>query len=199
MALLAPLVVNRKGFYTDLAKWARGKGVSHLRVDGEWLPTERWPRLDRFREHTIELPVAELKVDAGERGRACATRSRRRRTRARAWCTLLAGGWGAAEVAGVLDQARLPFVRRAASRSSTRASSPTTRKHGWCPACYGTGVKLEGVDWNDERAKTGTEDHVLDSWVEWLRARGGLPGVRGQAPEPRGAGRALPRPVDRRR
>ena len=27
ITLLAPLVVNRKGVYTDLAKWARGKGT----------------------------------------------------------------------------------------------------------------------------------------------------------------------------
>jgi excinuclease ABC subunit A len=41
-------------------------------------------------------------------------------------------------------------------------------KHGWCPECYGTGLKLTGVEWDEEREKTGTEDHVLDSWIEWL-------------------------------
>src|SRR6476646_7444661 len=60
VAILAPLVINRKGFYADLAKWALGKAVSHLRVDGEYLPVKGWPRLDRFREHTIELPVGEV-------------------------------------------------------------------------------------------------------------------------------------------
>ena len=64
--LLAPLVVARKGYYTDLAKWAAGKGYAELRVDGERLPTARWPRLDRFREHTIELPV----ISVQEIGRA---------------------------------------------------------------------------------------------------------------------------------
>ena len=43
VGLLAPLVVNRKGYYTDLAKWARGKGYGALRVDGEFLPTAKWP------------------------------------------------------------------------------------------------------------------------------------------------------------
>ncbi|MFY8121113.1 MAG: excinuclease ABC subunit A, partial [Burkholderiaceae bacterium] len=65
IGLLAPLVVNRKGLYTDLAKWANNKGYTQLRVDGQWLPTARWPRLDRFREHTIELPVADLVVGPG--------------------------------------------------------------------------------------------------------------------------------------
>ena len=40
IGLLAPLVTARKGFYTDLAKWARGKGHSHLRVDGAFLLTQ---------------------------------------------------------------------------------------------------------------------------------------------------------------
>jgi excinuclease ABC subunit A len=37
--LLAPLVVARKGYYTDLAKWALAKGYPELRVDGEMRPT----------------------------------------------------------------------------------------------------------------------------------------------------------------
>jgi excinuclease ABC subunit A len=41
-------------------------------------------------------------------------------------------------------------------------------KHGWCAACYGTGLNIEDVEWTDERARTGAEDNVLDSWIEWL-------------------------------
>ncbi|HEX5127875.1 MAG TPA: excinuclease ABC subunit UvrA, partial [Rhodocyclaceae bacterium] len=66
IGLLAPLVVNRKGLYTDLAKWAKNKGYSHLRVDGEFLPVAPWPRLDRFKEHNIELPVADVVVSADD-------------------------------------------------------------------------------------------------------------------------------------
>ena len=33
-----------------------------LRVDGVLTPTDAWPRLDRFKVHDIELPVAELDV-----------------------------------------------------------------------------------------------------------------------------------------
>src|SRR5690606_28444391 len=50
------------GYYTDLAEWARNKGYASLRVDGTDLPTDAWPRLDRFKEHDIELPVAEVAV-----------------------------------------------------------------------------------------------------------------------------------------
>ena len=77
IALLAPLVIGRKGYYTELADWASSRGYPTLRVDGVATPTERWPRLDRFKEHNIELPVAEIDVDSGRR----ATSSRRRSTR----------------------------------------------------------------------------------------------------------------------
>src|SRR5204863_4831863 len=52
--VLAPLVTARKGYYTDLAKWAFTKGVHFLRVDGAPTPTAKWPRLARFKEHNIE-------------------------------------------------------------------------------------------------------------------------------------------------
>ncbi|HOZ94351.1 MAG TPA: excinuclease ABC subunit A, partial [Ottowia sp.] len=65
IGLLAPLVVARKGVYTELADWARPRGFTHLRVDGEFLPTTGFPRIDRFKEHTIELPVMSLPVSPG--------------------------------------------------------------------------------------------------------------------------------------
>ena len=49
------LVVARKGYYTDLAKWANNRGIEQLRVDGELLPTANWPRLDRFVEHDAPI------------------------------------------------------------------------------------------------------------------------------------------------
>jgi len=184
IGLLAPLVVNRKGVYTDLAKWAAGKGYSHLRVDGAFLPVEPFPRIDRFKEHTIELPVADLKVTpANERAL--------REALARA----IELGKGMVHVLADLDALmraaaqgrkrgaeRVELVLREQTFSTLRACPSCARsfaeldprlfsynsKHGWCAACYGTGLALERVEWSDERARTGTEDHVLDSWIDWL-------------------------------
>ncbi len=64
VGLLAPLVVNRKGLYTDLARWAKLRGHTHLRVDGEFVSVNPWPRLDRFKEHTLELPVGDIVINA---------------------------------------------------------------------------------------------------------------------------------------
>jgi excinuclease ABC subunit A len=57
-------------------------------------------------------------------------------------------------------------------------------KHGWCPACYGTGLAIDEVEWSEERARTGAQDHVLDSWIEWLEV---------DEPCPQCAGRRLNR------
>ena len=39
VSVFAPLIVSRKGYYTDLAKWAGNRGFEHLRVDGELIST----------------------------------------------------------------------------------------------------------------------------------------------------------------
>ena len=182
IALLAPLVTNRKGFYTDLAKWALAKAVSHLRVDGEYMPTKGWPRLDRFREHTIELPVAEVVVQP----------ENERRLRAAVEAALEAGkgvlhvccgGWGDREVQVYSVKRACPSCGRSFGELDPRLFSYNS-KHGWCPACFGTGVKLENVEWDEERAKTGTEDHVLDSWVEWLELDEACPACDGKRLKP---------------
>ncbi|HTQ76303.1 MAG TPA: excinuclease ABC subunit UvrA [Burkholderiales bacterium] len=192
VGLLAPLVTNRKGYYTDLAKWARGKGFAFLRVDGEFLPTDKWPRLSRFQEHTIELPVADLRVSAESEAELRA-----------ALAQALEHGKGVVHVLSGLDRlasaaekSRAPRVEMALPQRvfSTRRACPScgrsfaepdprlfsfNSKHGWCRECYGTGLKLAGVEWDEEREKTGTEDHILDSWIEWLEVDEACPACAG--------------------
>ena len=60
--VFAPLVVARKGYYTELARWAAKHGHATLRVDGVPLPTDAWPRLDRYREHDVDLPLGRVVV-----------------------------------------------------------------------------------------------------------------------------------------
>jgi len=162
IGLLAPLVVSRKGFYTDLAKWAAGKGFSHLRADGAYLPTERWPRLDRFREHTIELPVADVRVSAASE-----------RELRDALARTLEFGKGVAHLLAPLDEATAGSGLEATVFSSRRAcpscgrsfAEPDPRlfsynsRHGWCGSCYGTGLQLSGFD----EEQTGEEIW----WNEW--------------------------------
>ena len=57
-------------------------------------------------------------------------------------------------------------------------------KHGWCETCFGTGLKLADIGWDEERERTGTEDHVLDSWLEWLEVDEACPACDGKRLNP---------------
>jgi excinuclease ABC subunit A len=178
VAVLAPLVTNRKGFYTDLAKWALAKAVSHLRVDGEYMPTKGWPRLDRFREHTIELPVAEVEVKP-ENEKALRAAVESALELGKGVLHVCCGGWGARDVQIFSVKRACPSCGRSFGELDPRLFSYNS-KHGWCAGCYGTGLKIDEVEWDEERSKTGTEDHVLDSWVEWLEIDEACPQCEGK-------------------
>jgi len=153
IGLLAPLVVNRKGLYTEWADWARPRGYTHLRVDGAFVPTQGFPRLDRFKEHTIELPVASLDVDPAEEAALRAALS-----------SALVHGKGVVHVLSQLDglaqamaagqstagigRLQVFSTLRACPVCATSYTELDPRlfsynsKHGWCPDCVGTGVQL---------------------------------------------------------
>ena len=153
MGLLAPLVVNRKGVYTDLAKWAKARGHSHIRVDGEFLPVDPWPRLDRFKEHTLELPVGDITIDPAHEAELRALLSK-----------TLDIGKGVMHLLHPLDGLQEAMADGQSTAAigrvtvfSTKRACPTcgtsyaeldprlfsyNSKHGWCSTCVGTGLKL---------------------------------------------------------
>jgi excinuclease ABC subunit A len=153
IGLLAPLVSSRKGVYTELADWARPRGYTHLRVDGNFLPTTNFPRIDRFKEHNIELPVASLDVNPANE-----TALRK------ALADALTHGKGVVQVLSDLHGLREAMLagtpaagigtlhafstKRACPVCSTSYAELDPRlfsynsKHGWCPDCVGTGVAL---------------------------------------------------------
>ena len=155
IALLAPLVMARKGYYTDLAKWAAKKGFKTLRVDGAHLSTAQWPRLSRFKEHTIELPVAEIDVGAK-------TDTALHQALARA----LDFGKGLVHVLGPKSERPTVFSTKRACPSCGRSFAELdprlfsyNSKHGWCESCSGTGLELPATD--DESAGAETDGDGL--------------------------------------
>ena len=157
IALLAPLVVARKGYYTDLAKWAAKKGFRTLRVDGASLSTAQWPRLSRFKEHTIELPVAEIDV-------AAKTDTALHQALARA----LDFGKGLVHVLGPKSDRPTVFSTKRACPSCGRSFAELdprlfsyNSKHGWCESCYGTGVEVPAAE-DDPSAAGETQGNGLD-------------------------------------
>ncbi|MCI6323998.1 MAG: excinuclease ABC subunit UvrA [Bacteroidales bacterium] len=60
--LMAPLVKNRKGHYKELFDTLRKKGYLHVRVDGEVQELQLGMKVDRYKQHTIEVVVDRLLV-----------------------------------------------------------------------------------------------------------------------------------------
>ena len=147
VTLLAPLVVARKGIYRELAQWAAQRGYTQLRVDGQYLPTDPWPVLDRYKEHDIELPLVTLEVSPQEEQRLAEALEQ----------TLNLGNG----VVIVAPEPRTKGQRKSERLFSTERACPScgcgfeeldprlfsyNSKHGWCGGCYGTGVQLSGFD-----------------------------------------------------
>ena len=67
--VLAPLVKNRKGHYKELFENIRKKGYLNVRVDGELREVTFGMKLDRYKNHTIEIVVDRLKVNQKDEDR----------------------------------------------------------------------------------------------------------------------------------
>ncbi|MDQ2076912.1 excinuclease ABC subunit UvrA [Marinimicrobium sp. ABcell2] len=169
VTLLAPMVVARKGIYRELAQWAADRGYTQLRVDGQYMPTNPWPSLDRYKEHDIELPLISLTVSPNQE-------------------RPLADGLEQALNLGngVVIVAPSEKSKRRERLFSTERACPScgcgfeeldprlfsyNSKHGWCGTCYGTGVAIAGFDeeqtgeestWQPDEAEEGG-DHSCPS------------------------------------
>ena len=169
IALLAPLVVAARAIYTDLAKWAREEGLH--------APARR--RRDVCRRSSGRASTAsrstpsscrsrELEVEPRERARRCATRSTRALDFGKGVVHVLAAAaWRRqARVTQIFsDEARLPVVRHAASRSSIRACSRSTRSTAGATSClrHGPGDR-RGFD--EEQSRRGRS-----WWNDWYERR----------------------------
>ncbi|MCX6966177.1 MAG: excinuclease ABC subunit UvrA [Verrucomicrobia bacterium] len=133
--VLAPLVKARKGFHSEVARWATREGYEELLVDGRLIRVADFKRLERFREHTIDVVVGERRSSgrleqilrrALEIGKGTA-----RLRDAHGKLTVLSTEMscpGCGESFEELDPRLFSF------------NSP----HGWCDLCHGFGEIWEG-------------------------------------------------------
>jgi excinuclease ABC subunit A len=131
--LLAPAVVARKGTYLDVFTMAARAGIAEAIADGVRCATDNPPRLDKRREHSIDLIVLEGKLDALDR----ATLDR-----------ALTFGKGAVKVRGVKDgREELLSTTRTCPRCGAGVPELDPRwfsfntKQGRCDSCEGTGAE----------------------------------------------------------
>ncbi len=60
--ILAPLVRSRKGHYRELFEAMRRKGYLNIRIDGELQEITRGMKVDRYKNHDIEVVIDKLQV-----------------------------------------------------------------------------------------------------------------------------------------
>jgi len=63
--ILAPLVRSRKGHYRELFEAMRRKGYLTMRVDGEIVEIKQSMKVDRYKNHNIEVVIDKMKVEGG--------------------------------------------------------------------------------------------------------------------------------------
>ena len=64
--LLAPLVKSRKGHYKELFEQVRKKGYLYVRVDGEIREVTHGMKLDRYKNHDIEVVIDKMVVNSNK-------------------------------------------------------------------------------------------------------------------------------------
>lgn len=63
IVVLAPVIKSRKGHYRELFEQISKQGFVKVRVDGELVDLEKGMRVDRYKNHDIEIVIDRLKID----------------------------------------------------------------------------------------------------------------------------------------
>ncbi len=157
LTLLAPVVRNRKGFHTDVAEWASRHGYAQIRADGRLVAANERLRLDRFREHNVEIVTGLMQAPMTLE----ALHEKLAETLKLGTGVLLA--LDAEGLATVHSTERsCPECRRSFEALDPKNFSYNSPR-GWCPRCRGFGelFYLPDVD------RGARAEAIEESWFEW--------------------------------
>ncbi|KXU36342.1 excinuclease ABC subunit A [Cephaloticoccus capnophilus] len=158
--LCAPLIRGRKGHHQPIATWIAKQGYPLMRVDGRVLATESFEKLDRYREHDIEVVIADLKTVTESEAHAALDKALQL---GKGTCFIVSTGSTRSAKETVLA-----YLSATRTDAATGESFPELDpKHfsfnsprGWCPTCRGHGVvypwmleKSDGEDADDPLAR----------------------------------------------
>ena len=193
LLLLAPVVKNRKGFHSEVATWAAKNGYAEMRADGKLFRTDEPFRLDRFKEHDVEIVVGVLekkvgrgvltapkRADAKER-RAEDSAPYQPKTPQQLIDTALKLGHGTLYALDNHHRLTVHSTERACPtcHASFAALDPKNFSYnsaqGWCPKCRGFGELFYIPD--VERGANA--DSVEESWWSWAQEREQCPECNG--------------------
>ena len=182
LSLLAPVVKRRKGFHTDVAEWAAKHGYAEIRADGKLLASNKRLRLDRFKEHDVEIVVGTV---AASRQSAANRTAKVRRS---------AGAPLRQTIATALDLGKGTLLaldkRGCVTIHSTKRVCPSCNRSfetldpknfsynspaGWCPKCRGFGELF----YLPETDRGANADAIEETWWRWADEREVCPECHG--------------------
>ena len=172
--LLAPLVKNRKGHYRELFDQIRRKGFVHVRIDGEMREIVFGMRLDRYKNHSIEVVVDRLKIDDryANSNAYQPQEDLKRISQSIARAMEMGGGQMMIESEG-----EVRYFSRSLMCPTTGISYDDPAPHhfsfnspqGWCPCCRGLGV-IDSTTSADTQIKDSEEElPEEDEVLKWLQ------------------------------
>ncbi|MBR0310048.1 MAG: excinuclease ABC subunit UvrA [Paludibacteraceae bacterium] len=167
--ILAPVVQNRKGHYKELFEQIRHKGFIQARVDGELVEVTQGMKLDRYKNHTIEIVIDKLKL----------TGDNMDDTQKRLYQSLdkaMQQGGGMIMVCEA-DGQNARFLSRNLMCPTTGISYREPAPHtfsfnspqGWCPRCKGLGrIKVSEINSTASANNDELNDIVHDD-SDWYK------------------------------
>jgi len=187
LLLLAPVVKNRKGFHTDVAEWAARHGYAEVRADRKIHSTAERLRLDRFREHDVEIVIGVLEANRSAAGRRRGRPGPAKDSKSPGAAALGAAGRENRAPQQLIDEAlalghgslfaldnRGELVVHSTERSCPkcgRSFEPLDPKNfsynssqGWCPKCRGFGELFYLPEDVDRGARA---EAIEESWWSW--------------------------------
>jgi len=163
LLLLAPVVRNRKGFHTDVGEWAARHGYAEVRADGKIHQTRAPLRLDRFREHDVEIVVGVL-----EKKKARAKKSPQLLIdeALKLGCGTLFALDNHGKISVHSTERACPKCGRSFETLDPKMFSYNSSQ-GWCPKCRGFGelFYLPDVD------RGAAADAIEESWYAWQEGK----------------------------
>ena len=156
--ILAPMVNNRKGHYKELFETIRRKGYLHIRVDGEVQEIIPGMKLDRYKNHTIEVIIDRLKLKGEneedlKRLRATVDKAMTQGNGVMAIALPSNSGSGLTSTNEHSELSNIRYFSRHLMCPTTGMSYAEPAPHtfsfnspqGWCPCCRGLGRIKDGL------------------------------------------------------
>jgi excinuclease ABC subunit A len=157
LKVLAPLVKARKGFHTEVGRWAERQGFDTLYVDRQLIPVAQFRKLERFKEHTIDAVVGAIDARRILKARNLVQRA-------------LEIGRGTAHLLDAKNRLTVmstemscPGCGRAFEELDPRLFSFNS-PHGWCESCAGFGeIWNEKLQQNEEETGESMLENELSA------------------------------------